>query len=63
MLRVLIVEDEAWIRQGLIKSINWEKLNMVLAGEAENGEAALQLLSGTQVDIILTDMKLSLIHI
>ena len=58
MLRVLIVEDEAWIRQGLIKSINWEKLNMVLAGEAENGEAALQLLSGTQVDIILTDMKM-----
>lgn len=58
MLRVLIVEDEAWIRQGLIKSINWEKLNMVLAGEAENGEAALQLLSGTKVDIILTDMKM-----
>ncbi len=58
MYRVLIVEDEAWIRQGIIKSIPWQQLDMELAGEAENGEKALELLSAVQIDIVLTDMKM-----
>ena len=30
MYRVLIVEDEALIRQGLIRSIRWDELKMTL---------------------------------
>lgn len=58
MYRVLIVEDEEWIRRGIIQSINWLTLDMELAGEAENGERALNILDKLPVDIILTDMRM-----
>lgn len=32
MYSVLIVEDEALIRQGLIRSIRWDELKMTLTG-------------------------------
>ena len=58
MYRVLIVEDEALIRQGLIRSIRWDELKMTLAGEAENGAQALDILRSRPVDVILTDMRM-----
>lgn len=58
MLQVLIAEDEALIRQGLIQSIQWDKLGLTLAGEAENGEQALAIMRERPVDIVLTDMKM-----
>ena len=58
MFRVLIVEDEYVIRQGLIQSIHWDALGLELAGEAENGQVALDILNGTSVDIVLTDMRM-----
>lgn len=58
MYRVLIVEDEALIRQGLIQSIRWDELKMTLAGEAENGARALEILQSRPVDVILTDMRM-----
>lgn len=58
MYRVLIVEDEEWIRRGIIKSIDWRALEMELAAEAANGEQALQILDNQHIDIVLTDMKM-----
>lgn len=58
MYQVLIVEDEEWIRRGIIQSIDWLTLDMELAGEAENGECALNIIDTKTVDIILTDMKM-----
>ena len=58
MYCVLIVEDEALIRQGLIRSIRWDELKMTLAGEAENGVEALEILRSRPVDVILTDMRM-----
>ena len=58
MYQVLIVEDEDWIRRGIVQSIRWRELGMELAGEAENGARALQILERRPVDIVLTDMKM-----
>lgn len=58
MFGVLIVEDEEWIRRGLIRSIDWERLGLELVGEADNGARALELLRSRPVDIVLTDMKM-----
>ena len=55
--QVLIVEDEEWIRKGLIKSC-WESLGLALAGEASNGLEALTFLSQYPVDILITDMRM-----
>lgn len=58
MYRVLVVEDETWIRRGIIKCISWEELGLELAGEAGNGLQALEMLDRESVDIVLTDMKM-----
>lgn len=60
MFRVLIVEDESVIRKGLIQSIHWHDLDLILVGEAENGRQALDILKTSSVDIILTDMRMPL---
>lgn len=58
MYKVLVVEDEAIIRQGLIQTIQWEALGLTLAAEAENGAQALEFLSQMPIDIIITDMRM-----
>jgi two-component system response regulator YesN len=58
MFRMMIVEDEPWIRKGLEKVLPWEELNIKYVGHASNGEEALQLLDSYMPDIILTDIKM-----
>lgn len=58
MIKAMIVEDEVWVRKGIIKVIKWEELGLELAGEAENGEKALELLKREKPEIVITDMKM-----
>ena len=43
MYKLIIVDDESEIRNGLLEIIDWEKEGFVVVGEAENGLDALQL--------------------
>jgi two-component system, response regulator YesN len=54
----IVIDDESLIRKGIIQKINATLLDIHLAGEAEDGEEALQLLRKADPDIILLDMKL-----
>lgn len=58
MYKVLIVDDELEIRQGLRLKIDWERLDFQIAGEASNGKEALDFLSNEAVDVVLTDMNM-----
>lgn len=58
MIRVVIAEDEAAIRRGLIHCIRWDELGLELAAEAENGRQALDFLIASPVDILITDMRM-----
>ena len=58
MIRVIIAEDEAAIRRGLIHCIRWDELGLELAAEAENGRQALDFLIASPVDILITDMRM-----
>ncbi|HHW00253.1 MAG TPA: response regulator [Clostridiaceae bacterium] len=58
MIKTLIVEDEGWVRKGIIKVIKWEELGMKLIGEAQNGEEALHIMALEKPDLIITDMKM-----
>ena len=40
-LKLLIADDEYFIRQRIKKIIPWEKLNLTFAGEAENGQQVI----------------------
>jgi two-component system, NarL family, response regulator LiaR len=54
-IRVLLVDDHSMVRRGLatfLKAFD----DLELAGEAENGQAAIQLCAKLQPDVILMDM-------
>lgn len=58
MYRVMLVDDEFEIRNGLKLKIDWPALGFVIAGEAANGREALQLLERESFDLILTDIRM-----
>ncbi|KAA2296773.1 response regulator, partial [Clostridioides difficile] len=58
MLKVLLVDDEMYVRKGLYELINWMDLNMEIIGEAENGAEALNLIESLQPDVIITDIRM-----
>lgn len=57
-MNVLIVEDEAAVRRGLTKKINWEELNLNIMGEAQNAEEAYEIIKVSLPEIILLDMRM-----
>lgn len=59
MYRVMLVEDDAPVRERLKTLIDWEK--MELCGEAAEGEEALALFEQAQPHIVVTDINIPLV--
>ncbi|CAM4107889.1 response regulator [Paenibacillus alkaliterrae] len=58
MYKVLIVDDEPEIRQGLRLKADWDELGLRIAGEASNGMEAMEQLENEAFDIVITDMNM-----
>lgn len=58
MKRLLIVEDEKIIRQGLRVMVQRAPVEVEEVLECANGEEALKLLRQTQIDVLLTDVRM-----
>ncbi|SEA25268.1 Helix-turn-helix domain-containing protein [Lachnospiraceae bacterium NK3A20] len=58
MLRLLIVEDEAPILNGLLRHVPWKELGISEVMSAENAEDALRLSGGYPPDLVLTDIRM-----
>lgn len=58
LLKVLIVDDEPVVRRGLAELIDWEAEGFVLAGEAADGNRAVQLLMEGSYDLIISDIRM-----
>lgn len=58
MIKVMIVDDEPFIREGLRKTINWKSLHCSVVGEAENGIEAIEKIDMFMPDIIITDIMM-----
>lgn len=56
MLKVLIVDDEVFVRGGLRTMINWTDYGFEVVGDAVDGEKALNLALETKPDLVLTDL-------
>jgi len=57
-MKIMIVEDEPLIREGLIRKIDWSRLGLQLACEASNGLEAIEELERCKPDIVLTDVRM-----
>ncbi|MHC1787601.1 MAG: response regulator [Christensenellales bacterium] len=60
MYKLLLVDDESEIREGLQEVIPFTELGFQVVGEAGNGLAALQLCESLQPDLIITDIRMPL---
>ncbi|MCP3775063.1 response regulator [Paenibacillus sp. MZ04-78.2] len=58
MYKVLFVDDEPNICEGLKLIIDWESEGFGIAGVARNGSDALKQLESTAADIIITDVRM-----
>lgn len=58
MYKVLIVEDEDFIRRGLVYTIDWLKMQCVVTGEAGDGDEGLKKIISLQPDIVITDIRM-----
>lgn len=58
MLKVLLVDDEHFIVQGLLVLIDWEAEGYEVAATASNGLEALEYLKTNTVDLVITDIAM-----
>lgn len=54
--KVMIVDDEYIMRQGIRHMIEWEKEGYQLVAEAANGEEGLAMIEEHKPDIVLADI-------
>ena len=58
LYRIILVDDEEEIRKSIIRKIKWEENGFLVAGDAENGEDALEKIELLEPDLILTDIRM-----
>jgi two-component system response regulator YesN len=58
MYQVMLVDDEAEIRQGLKLKIDWERLGFEIVAEADHGNQALMGLKEQQIHLVITDIRM-----
>lgn len=57
-MKIIIADDEKWVRATIKALIPFDRLGMELAGEAANGIEALELCRLHEPDILLTDIMM-----
>lgn len=58
MLKLLIVDDEEMIRDGIVKGIPWNQLGFEVTGEACNGLEAVEAIKKRIPDVVVTDIRM-----
>lgn len=58
MLKILIADDEPWMRKCMLESIDWAAEGFEVVGLAANGMEALQMIIQKTPDIVFTDIKM-----
>ena len=62
MYRLLIVDDEKQIREGLKLLLPWEEYGIEICGEAQNGKEALELMERLSPHIVLLDIQMPVMN-
>ena len=58
MYRVMLIDDEEYARKLMKVSIDWESLNMEIAGEAASGIEAINVIDEIKPDIAFVDISM-----
>jgi YesN/AraC family two-component response regulator len=58
MFKVLLIDDEEIVREGLRLTVNWQSLGCGIEAEACDGEEGIKLIKLIKPDIIFTDIRM-----
>lgn len=58
MYRILVVDDEKFIRKSICNRMKWERFGIEVAGEAANGQEALERIGQVHPQIVLADIRM-----
>lgn len=58
MYKLLIVDDEYLVREGLRTTVDWAQLDIDVVGTAENGKQGLELAREIKPDLIIADVRM-----
>ena len=56
--KVVIIDDEPWTRDVIVKLTRWQELGLELVGEAADGETGMELVREIRPDIVITDVRM-----
>ncbi|MCZ8523154.1 MULTISPECIES: response regulator [Paenibacillus] len=58
MYKLLLVEDEADVREGILTEIDWPGCGFEVVDTAENGQEAVELMDRFVPDVVVTDIQM-----
>lgn len=58
MYKLIIVDDEASVREGLQSHLDWQAFDIEVVGTAQDGVQALALVDKVMPDIVVTDVRM-----
>jgi two-component system response regulator YesN len=58
MYKLMLVDDEEDVREGVVQEINWQAYGFEVVDKAENGQEALELMEKHVPDIVVTDIQM-----
>lgn len=58
LLKLVIVDDEAILLQGLLNTYDWKSMGFEVAGTAQSGQKAMDLIKEVQPHVVLTDIRM-----
>ena len=58
MYRIMVVDDEYYIRDGLCNVVDWASIGAQVVGEAASGVEALAKVPLVQPDVVITDIRM-----
>ncbi len=58
MLKVLVVDDELFVRKGLVMETDWAALDCAVVAEAANGVEGLEAVHKYSPDLIISDIRM-----
>lgn len=57
--KVVLVEDEDLLRNGLIQAIPWKELGFEVVGDTDNGKKGLKLIMEKHPDVVFSDIRMA----
>lgn len=61
MYKVLLVDDEIFVRKGLRNLMDWESLGYEICDEAGNGQEALEKIRRLEPDLVIADIRMPIL--